>query len=105
MIYCMAAESVWASRQCCEFSSLAFHRGWSVQTRLVPVEPPRPQGWRCRPTGLTAWWAIRTRLANYSGVIRKQPELVEEHIQALRAQLARVREAPRILPDVEAELS
>ena len=73
MLFCLAAESVLASRQCFGFAAAVFHRGWPVQTKQVPVEAPRPQGWKCQPTGLTAWWGLRTRLANYSAALSKQP--------------------------------
>ena len=78
MLFCLAAESVMASRQCLDFRAAAFHRGWPVQTKVLPVEAPRPQGWKCQPTGLTAWWGLRTRLANYTGVLSKRPSQAPE---------------------------
>jgi hypothetical protein len=97
MLFCLAAESVQASRQCQAFEEAAFHRGWPVEIKVVPVAPPRPQGWRCRPTGLSAWMALKTRLADLVGVLRKRTAAVPEHLQALRGQLGRVRAAPLIL--------
>ena len=44
MLFCLAAESVLASRQCLDFEAAAFHRGWPVETKMLPVEAPRPQG-------------------------------------------------------------
>ena len=99
IVFCMAAESIMASRQVVDYDAAKTHRGWPVATKEVPLAAPSPAGWRCKPPGLTTWCALRTRLDNYIGVIRKKcAGLYAEHLQALRAQLERVKTASRILP-------
>ncbi len=104
IIFCMAAESVMLSRQAVSYNAARTHRGWPMTTQEVPLAAPTPVGWRCKPTGLTLWCAMRARLDNYIGVIRKKrAELFPEHREALRAQLARVQRTESILPSGEAE--
>ena len=64
VIFCMAAGSVWTSRQCVDCSADQAHRGWPVEAKVAPLAAPTPEGWRCKPIGLTVWRGLRSGVAN-----------------------------------------
>ena len=70
----------------------------------MPVLPPKPEGWRLKPSASTAWHSLRTRIVNYIGVLRKKrQELVDTSRDAIRHQLTRVRDAVALMPQEPAQ--
>ena len=104
-VFAVAAEQLLLERQGAE-PSPAMRRGWQQQEKLEEVKRARPAGWMEKPTGITHWKALRSRLINLRGNIRQgtsngnRARLRGIIIGTL---LTKIDKIPRILPNQQEE--
>ncbi len=101
MEFALTAESFIVGRQPdSDFQHASMHRGWPIQTKTVQVVPPRPEGYQQHPTGLSAWWALDSRLCEYLACCRKAKwHLLSDSWTRVLTHIGKVEALPRILPD------